>query len=136
MSNIKLSGHRRAHGFTLMELVIVMTIIAILAAVTVPVYNTFINQAKATKLKQDLWAMRRAIENCTADKQRAPRDIQELVSMGYLREIPSDPFTKSADTWVPIQEQAPISPGAPTGIMDVRSGAEGADQDGKAFSEY
>ncbi|HWQ31649.1 MAG TPA: prepilin-type N-terminal cleavage/methylation domain-containing protein [Blastocatellia bacterium] len=127
------SGER---GFSLMELVIVMTILAILATVAVPIYNTHVKHAREVTLKQDLDAMRRAIDNYTVDKQRAPQSLQDLVSSGYLRMVPVDPLTKSADTWVTEQEDTPFSPDAPIGIKNVRSGAEGADSEGKAYSEY
>jgi general secretion pathway protein G len=123
-------------GFSLMELVIVMTILAILATVAVPIYNTHVKHAREVTLKQDLDAMRRAIDNYTVDKQRAPQSLQDLVSSGYLRMVPLDPLTKSADTWVTEQEDTPFSPDVPIGIKNVRSGAEGADSEGKAYSEY
>lgn len=127
------SGER---GFSLMELVIVMTILAILATVAVPIYNTHVKHAKEVTLKQDLDAMRRAIDNYTVDKQRAPQSLQDLVGSGYLRMVPVDPLTKSSDTWVTEQEDTPFSPDAPIGIKNVRSGAEGTDSEGKAYSEY
>jgi general secretion pathway protein G len=132
-SGFKPSGER---GFSLMELVIVMTILAILAAVAAPIYNTHVKHAKEVTLKQQLDGLRRSIDNYTVDKQRAPQSLQDLVSAGYLRQIPIDPITKSADTWLTEQESEPFSPDVPIGIREVRSGAEGADTDGKPFSEY
>ncbi|MFN7948507.1 MAG: prepilin-type N-terminal cleavage/methylation domain-containing protein [Blastocatellia bacterium] len=132
-SNFKASTER---GFSLMELVIVMTILAILATIAVPIYNTHVKHAKEVTLRQDLDAMRRAIDNYTVDKQRAPQSLNDLVSAGYLRAIPVDPVTGSAEGWVTEQESEPFSPDVPAGIKNVRSAAEGADTNGKAYSEY
>lgn len=123
-------------GFTLMELVIVMTVIAILLAVAIPVYITHIQRAREVVLKQDLDEMRRAIEKFRVDKERAPATLDELVTAGYLRSVPIDPITKTADSWqVEMETDAP-SPDAAPGIANVRSGAEGSDSTGKPYSEY
>lgn len=127
---------RCASGFTLMELVIVMTVLAILALVAMPIYNKNVLRAKEVILKQDVVSMRRAIDDYTIDKQRAPQSLQDLVGAGYLREIPVDPLTKSRDTWVTEQESEPFSPDAPLGIANVRSGAEGQDAEGNPYSQY
>ncbi|HZS05367.1 MAG TPA: prepilin-type N-terminal cleavage/methylation domain-containing protein [Blastocatellia bacterium] len=135
-SNLSHSALRRSRGFSLMELVIVMTILAILASIAVPIFNVHVRHAKEVTLIQDLDAMRRAIDNYTVDKQKAPQSLQELVTSGYLRKVPDDPLTRSADTWITENEDTPFSPDAAAGIKNVRSGAEGADQTGKAYSEY
>lgn len=127
---------RRASGFTLMELVIVMTVLSILALIAIPMYNKHVTRAKEVILKQDVVAMRRAIDDYTIDKQRAPQSLQDLVAGGYLREIPVDPLTKSRDTWMTEQESEPFSPDAPLGIANVRSGAEGQDAEGTPYSQY
>jgi general secretion pathway protein G len=122
-------------GFTLMELVIVMTVMAILLAMALPVYLTHVKRAKEIVLKQDLDEMRRAIDKYTIDKERAPQSLQDLVG-SYLRAVPVDPITKSADTWqVEMETEAP-SPDVAPGIINVRSGAEGNDTSGRAYSEY
>ena len=131
------SGQR---GFTLMELVIVMTVIAILVSVAVPVYITHVQCAKEVVLMNDLDEMRRAIDKYAADKEKAPQKLEDLVSFGYLRAVPKDPITQSADTWELEQETEPFRPGVPTGIANVRSGAEGNCKCGKenktTFKEY
>ncbi|HZN11110.1 MAG TPA: prepilin-type N-terminal cleavage/methylation domain-containing protein [Blastocatellia bacterium] len=122
-------------GFTLMELVIVMTVMAILLAMALPIYVTHVKRAKEIVLKQDLDEMCRAIDKYTIDKERAPQSLQDLVG-SYLRAVPVDPITKSADTWqVEMETEAP-SPDVAPGIINVRSGAEGNDTSGRAYSEY
>lgn len=137
---MKLTSHlshlRAARGFTLMEIVIVLTVIAILATVAVPVYTKHMRHAKETVLKQDLYEMRRAIDNYTIDKERAPANLQDLVTAGYIKRIPEDPLTKSADTWQIEMESEPPSPDVPAGIANVRSGAEGVGLDGIPYSQY
>lgn len=127
---------RRARGFTLMELVIVMTVMAILLTVAIPIYVTHLKRAKEVVLKQNLDEMRRAIDKYTVDKEKAPAALSELVSAGYLRSVPVDPLTNSSDTWRVEMETETSGPNVPTGIKDVRSGAEGDDSTGKPYSEY
>jgi general secretion pathway protein G len=127
---------RHQRGFSLMELVIVMTILAILAAIALPMYNKNVLHAKEVTLQQDLESMRRSIDNYTIDKQKAPQTLQDLVTAGYLRRVPVDPLTKSSETWITENEDTPFSPDAPVGLKNVRSGAEGADSEGKAYTEY
>ena len=127
---------KRAAGFTLMELVIVMTVIAILMAVAIPIFVTNIRRAKEVVLKTNLDEMRRAIDKYTVDKEKAPQSLQDLVSAGYLRSIPIDPITRSSDTWRTEMETETASADVAAGIKDVRSGADGADVEGKAYSEY
>lgn len=123
-------------GFTLMELVIVMTIIAILVSVAVPVYVTHVKRAKEVVLMNDLDEMRRGIDKYTADKEKAPQSLQDLVSAGYLRRVPEDPLTKSSETWEVEMDSEPYRPGVPAGIKDVHSGAEGTGTDGRNYKEY
>lgn len=123
-------------GFTLMELVIVMTVIAILVSVAVPVYITHVKRAKEIVLMNDLDEMRRALDKYTADKEKGAQSLQELVSGGYLRAVPIDPLTKSNETWEIEMETEPYRPGVPAGIANVRSGADGTGTDGRAYKEY
>lgn len=123
-------------GFTLMELVIVMTVIAILVSVAVPVYITHVKRAKEIVLMNDLDEMRRALDKYTADKEKGAQSLQELVSGGYLRAVPTDPLTKSNETWEIEMETEPYRPGVPAGIANVRSGADGTGTDGRAYKEY
>ena len=126
----------RARGFTLMEIVIVMTVISILLAVAIPIYMTHIKRAKEVVLRTNLDEMRRAIDKYTVDKEKAPSSLADLVSAGYLRKIPDDPLTRSAETWRTEMETETTSPEVAPGIKDVRSGAEGSDSEGKPYSEY
>ncbi len=134
----EVSDRRRnlARGFTLMVLVIVMTVIAILLAVAVPIFITNIRRAKEVVLKTNLDEMRRAIDKYTVDKEKAPQSLQDLVSAGYLRAIPVDPITRSSDSWRVEMETETASADIAPGIKDVRSGADGTDVEGKSYAEY
>ena len=123
---------RSQRGFTFLELLIVMTILAILATVAIPVYLQNIKHARETRLIHDLWVMREAIDKYTVDKEKAPLSLQDLVTAGYLRAVPEDAITKSTETWQTEMETEPLTKDAPPGIRNVKSGAEGADSNGKA----
>ena len=119
-----------------MEIVIVMTVISILLAVAIPIYMTHVRRAKEVVLKTNLDELRRAIDKYTVDKEKAPSSLGDLVSAGYLRKIPDDPLTRSADTWRTEMETETASSDVAPGIKDVRSGAEGSDSEGKPYAEY
>src|SRR5437660_7051599 len=132
------SRHRRSSaGFTMIELAIVMTIIVILASMGMAQYrNAHIRAAEAV-LKEDLFQMRDAIDQYYADKNKYPVALDELVSEGYLRKLPQDPFTKSADTWQTVpSEPDPANPTAEPGIYDVKSGSDGSALDGSKYSDW
>lgn len=116
---------------------IVIVIIGILAAIAAPIYNQSIIRAKEATLRQDLYHLRQAIDAYTMDKQRAPQSLEDLVSSGYFRELPKDPFTGKNDTWQVVQEDvlASIDQNEP-GITDVHSGASGNSPDGTAYSSW
>ncbi len=121
-------------GFTFMELLIVMVIIAIMAAVAIPRYMAHLRRAREVVLQQNLWTMRRAIDFYTTDKEKPPASLQELVSSGYLRDVPKDPVCEECP-WSEVQ--APAENGNSTGgIGDVKSSAEGVDSTGKAYTDY
>ena len=122
-------------GFTFMELLIVMVIIAILVAVAIPKYLAHLRHAKEVVLQQNLWSMRRAIDFYTTDKEKPPTGLQDLVTAGYLRDVPKDPLCPDCG-WEEIPATATESLDAQGGIGDVKSRAEGADQNGKAYREY
>src|SRR5947207_15977127 len=94
----------RQRGFTLLELTIVIVIILILVAIAAPMYSNSVVRAREATLRQDLDTLRKCIDAYTLDKERAPQSLDDLVSAGYLREIPVDPITRSRDTWVTVQE--------------------------------
>ena len=122
-------------GFSLLELMIAMFIMAILLSVAVPVYERSVRHAKETVLHENLWQMRRAIDQFTADKGKMPQSIDELVEAKYLHERPIDPVRDSTE-WTEIQGDDPNSQDSKQGLKDVQSGAEGEDSDGIQYSKY
>ena len=127
----------RCKGFTLIELLIVMTIAVILAGVGLAMYGTSVTRAREAALTEDLFQMRKAIDEYYADKQKYPASLDTLVSEKYLREIKPDPFTRSVDTWeTTMSEPDAANPSAETGIYNVKSGAPGTGSDGRPYSEW
>src|SRR5260370_31034557 len=124
-------------GFTLIELMIVMAIIAVLMSVALPIYNRSIIRAKESVLKNNLFTLRTVIDEYTYDKQKAPQTLNDLVSDGYLRQIPIDPITGTADSWKIIMEDASntVNQSEP-GIFDVRSGSDKTSLEGTPYSEW
>jgi general secretion pathway protein G len=118
-------------GFTLIELLVVMAIVATLLTIAVPRYFQSLERAKEATLRQDLAVMRDAIDKYAGDTGQLPASMDELVSRRYIRAVPQDPFTSSAETWVYIMSEDAEQPG----VRDVRSGAEGVSKSGVAFSE-
>jgi general secretion pathway protein G len=124
-------------GFTLIELIIVISIIAILLGVAVPVYNIHLRHAHEAALKQDLHTLREAIDQYTQDKNKAPQTLQDVVSAGYIRVIPVDPFTGTADSWQTVQEDVMTAlDQTQPGITDVHSGSEATSTEGTAYSSW
>ena len=123
---------RNQVGFSLLELMIAMFVLIILLSVAFPTYQRTVQHARETVLKENLWQMRRAIDQFTADKQRLPKSIDELVEMQYLREKPVDPITEK-DEWKEIQGEDSLSPDGEQGLKDVKSTAEGVDTDGRPY---
>lgn len=128
---------RREHGFTLIELMIVMVIIGILAAIAVPMYVQSVRHAREAVLREDLRTLRSAIDSYTVDKQKAPQTLDDLVEAGYVKALPVDPFTHRSDTWVPGQDDTlqTLDQTEP-GINDVHSGAQEVSSDGSAYSSW
>jgi general secretion pathway protein G len=132
---------RRAHGgeqgFTLLELMIVMLIIGILAAIAVPSYLASVKKAKEAVLKEDLHTLRSAIDSYTVDKAKAPQSLDDLVQAGYLKAIPKDPITARTDTWITSQSDTLTSiDETQPGIDDVHSGAQETSSDGTAYTTW
>jgi general secretion pathway protein G len=131
------SGRRLRRGFTLIEMMIVMAIIVILIAVAVPFYQKAIIRAKETVLHNNLFAMRNAIDAYAFDKQKSPHDLQDLVTDGYLRDVPKDPITQRNDTWKIIMEDAGQSVSSTDpGIFDVRSGSDKKSMEGTNYADW
>jgi general secretion pathway protein G len=133
---------KHSRGFTLIELLIVMTIMAILISVALPAYNLSILRAKESVLKQNLFTLRSLISQYTLDKQKAPTTLQDLVTAGYLKQIPTDPMTGRNDTWAEDQEADVImsldqqTATDQPGINDVHSGSTGVGSDGTAYATW
>jgi general secretion pathway protein G len=122
-------------GFTLLELVMVMTIIVILAAVGVTSYQHIQLKARETILKEDLRTMRKMIDQYAADKEKLPQSLEDLVSAGYMRDVPVDPITGQQD-WVVDMGDDTVSRDGGTGVADVHSAAAGEGSDGIAYQDY
>lgn len=120
-------------GFTLIELIVVLTVLALLLTIAVPRYYGHIEHAKEATLKQDLSVMRDAIDKFHGDKGRYPDQLDELVSARYIRSVPVDPITESASTWRVIPPTDTEAKGA---VYDVKSGAEGKGVDGTPYGEW
>ncbi len=129
------SAIRKSSGFTLLELVMVMTIIVILAAVSVSSYQHIQLKARETILREDLRTMRKMIDQYAADKEKLPQSLDDLVTGQYMREVPIDPITGQAD-WVIDMGDDTVSRDGGTGMVDVHSAAAGEGSDGVPYQEY
>ena len=124
-------------GFTLIELLVVLSLIVILASMGLAQYKNGIIHASEATLKEDLFRMRDAIDQYYADKNQYPGSLDSLVSEGYLRKIPDDPFTKSSSSWQTVPaEPDPNNPTAEAGIFDVKSGADGTALNGTKYADW
>jgi general secretion pathway protein G len=138
---MKLSRHlvrsRKQRGFTLIELMIVISIMLILISTAIPLYQSAIRNAREAVLRQNLFTLRSVIDQYSEDKEKAPQSLDDLLQAGYLKQIPVDPITNSRETWQTVQEDVLLSvdQNAP-GITDVHSGAQGNGADGTPYAEW
>src|SRR5580700_4085687 len=133
------SRKKRSRGFTLIELMIVISVILILVSVALPAYNQSIWRARESVLKQNLFTLRSVISQYTLDKQKAPQALDDLVTAGYLKQIPIDPTTGRNDTWAPDEEQdviMSVDQQDQGGVFDVHSGSTGVGSDGTAYNTW
>ncbi|MEO7538726.1 MAG: type II secretion system protein [Pyrinomonadaceae bacterium] len=135
VKNIVIGKLKRQRGFSLLELMIAMFIMIILLSIAVPTYERSVRQARETVLKENLWQIRRAIDQYTADKGKLPSSVDDLVSGKYLREMPVDPIMERPE-WKEIQGEDINSNDAGEGLKDVQSLAEGEDSNGVEYSKY
>jgi general secretion pathway protein G len=132
-----MAGRRAPGGFTLIELMIVMSLITVLAGIGLAVHANSQTRAREAVLKEDLFRMRDALDQYYADKNAYPASLEALVTEKYLRGIPVDPFTNSADTWqTTMSELDAANPSAQPGVYDVKSGSERTALDGSQYSDW
>lgn len=124
----------RAAGFTLIELIVVMAIVALLASIAAPRYFASLQKGRETALLTSLNTMRDAIDQYAADKGRYPDSLQELAAAHYIRDIPEDPLTASRESWVELPP--PTDMQATGRVWDVRSGAAGRSADGRLYADW
>ena len=128
---------RRRSGYTLIELIIVMAIISVLVSIAVPIYQKSLQRAKETLLKNNLFTMRQVIDEYTFDKKKAPQQLSDLVSEGYLRAVPIDPITGTDQTWRVVMEDAlTMVDQTQPGIYNVFSGSDAKSLEGTPYSSW
>jgi len=121
----------------MIELLVVVSLIIVLAGIGIAQYRNAVTRSQEAVLKEDLYRLRDLIDQYYADKQKYPQTLEDLVTEGYLRAVPKDPFTGSADTWQLIQaEPDPGNPAAELGVYDVKSGSDRTALDGSKYSEW
>jgi general secretion pathway protein G len=139
MNNPSTTGgpKRVESGFTLIELIIVMTIIGLLAAIAIPSYINSVRKAREAVLREDLHTLRSAIDSYTVDKEQAPQGLDDLVQAGYLKSVPIDPMTTRTDTWITSQSDTLTNISETQGgINDVHSGSQSLASDGTTYNTW
>ena len=131
------SSNPQIHGFTLIELLVVASIIIILATMGMAQYRSSVIRSREAVLKEDLFRMRDAIDQYYADKAQYPSALDALVSSGYMRKLPVDPFTNNADSWQTVpSEPDPNNPTTEPGVYDIKSGSDGTALDGTKYADW
>jgi general secretion pathway protein G len=131
------TGNPGERGFTLIELLVVAAILIVLAGIGLAQYRNSVVRAREAVLKEDLFRMRDAIDQYYADKMQYPGTLDALVSDGYLRKLPDDPFTMSSSTWQTVpSEPDPNNPTASPGVYDVKSGSEATALDSTKYADW
>ena len=134
---VKRNRNRNSRGFTLIELMMVISIILILYSIATPIYKTALLHSKEAVLRDNLFTMRSLIQQYTLDKQKAPQSLEDLVAANYLKQIPRDPFTGSSDSWTVEQEDTLLSVDQQEpGIVDVHSGSSMTSSEGTPYSSW
>ncbi len=128
-------GNQQSKGFTLLELMIVISIIIVLAAVALPQYQKTVMHARETVLKDDLFRMRALIDQYAADKGKLPQSLDDLVTAGYIREVPKDPITDNKD-WNADTGEDPYSTEGGSGVINVHSSSADVSTEGTPYSEW
>lgn len=129
----RVQGARASHGFTMLEMMVVMTIIVTIVSIAVPFYSSAIVRARESVLRSNLLTIRSVIDQYTYDKEEPPQSLEDLVNEGYLREVPIDPITNSRETWETIME---TGPSGESGLFDVRSGSDETSLAGTPYNEW
>ena len=124
----------RRRGFTLIELIVVMAIVALLVSIAAPRYFASVERARENSLRASLAVMRHAIDQFAADRGRYPQTLEELVDQRYLRALPEDPYTGRRDSWVSVEP--PPDGTVPGRLADVRSGAAGRNEAGELYADF
>jgi general secretion pathway protein G len=128
---------REHGGWTLIELMVVLSLIVLLAGLALTNYRNAVIRAQEAVLKEDLFRMRDLIDQYYADRGKYPASLEDLVSEGYLRRIPADPFTNSSETWETVMAEPDLTnPSAESGIYDIRSGSERTALDGTSYRDW
>ncbi len=133
---MRTAAKQNKRGFTLIEMMVVISIILILLSIAVPIYSQSINRAREDNLRQNLWTLNQMIIQYTLDKKKAPQSLEDLKQAGYIESIPED-ITGREDTWIPEQDDSIMSPDqTDSGISGVHSGSDHVASDGTVYSEW
>ncbi|MGD0870608.1 MAG: prepilin-type N-terminal cleavage/methylation domain-containing protein [Bryobacteraceae bacterium] len=130
------ASRQRRRGFTFVEMMVVVTIIVILISMAIPIYNRAIIRSKESVLHNNLFTLRTVIDNYSYDKAKAPQSLQDLVTEGYLRAVPTDPMTNSTDWRIVMEDASQSVNQQEPGIWDVHSNSEKTSLDGRPYADW